>query len=464
MSTLKKKLIGDRKFYGMALRVAIPIILQNGITNVVNMLDNIMVGRVGTEPMSGVAIVNQLMFVFNICIFGAISGAGIFTAQFWGCDKQEGVRHTFRFKWLISLLIGIIGVLLFVFRGEDLALLYLHGEENQVELLMTLDYAKQYIFVIIFSMIPFAIEQVYTSTLRECGETVLPMKAGMVAVFVNLVLNYLLIFGHFGFPKLGVVGAATATVIARWIEAIIVIVWTHVHKEKNPYIVGIYKSFYIPANLVKKILVKGTPLMLNECFWSLGMASLTQCYSYRGLDAVAALNICTTIGNVFNVVYISMGSAVAIIVGQLLGAGKMEEAKDTDTKLIAFSVMLCLGIGTALGLTAPLFPQVYNTSNEVRSLATDLIRILALVMPMHAFLHSAYFTLRSGGKTMITFLFDSVFMWVASIPLAFVLSRYTSIPMAPMYFVIQAIEIVKCIIGFVLLKKGVWLQNIVVEE
>lgn len=464
MNTIRKKLIGDKNFYKMTMQVAIPIIVQNGITNLVNMLDNIMVGRVGTEPMSGVAIVNQLMFVFNICIFGAISGAGIFTAQFWGCDKQEGVRHTFRFKWLIALAIGVIGVLLFIFAGEDLAMLYLHGEENQTELLLTLDYAKQYIAVIVFSMIPFAVEQVYTSTLRECGETLLPMKAGMVAVFINLVLNYVLIFGNFGFPKLGVVGAALATVIARWIETIIVIVWTHTHKEKNPYIVGVYKNFYIPMNLVHKIIIKGAPLMLNECIWSLGMATLTQCYSVRGLEAVAALNICTTIANVFNVVYLSMGNAVAIIIGQLLGAGKMQEARDTDTKLIAFSVLICLGIGSLLGLTAPLFPQVYKTTEDVRGLATNLIRVLALVMPMHAFLHCAYFTLRSGGKTIVTFLFDSVFMWVVSIPVAYFLSRFTAVPMAPMYFLVQAVEIIKCIIGFVLVKKGVWLQNIVVEE
>ena len=464
MNTLRRKLIGDKQFYRMTMQVAIPMIIQNGITNIVNMLDNIMVGRVGTEPMSGVAIVNQLMFVFNICIFGAISGAGIFTAQFWGCDKQEGVRHTFRFKWLIALLIGVVGTLLFIFVGEDLAMLYLHGEENQANLLLTLEYAKEYIAVIIFSMIPFAIEQVYVSTLRECGETLLPMKAGMAAVLINLALNYLLIFGNAGFPELGVTGAAIATVIARWIETLIVIVWTHTHKQQNPYIVGIYKSFYIPMSLVKKIIVKGAPLMLNECIWSMGMAMLMQCYSYRGLDAVAALNICTTIANVFNVVYLSMGSAVAIIVGQLLGAGKMEEAKDTDTKLIAFSVMLCLVMGSLLALTAPLFPMVYNTSDGVRALATNLIRILALVMPMHAFLHSAYFTLRSGGKTIVTFLFDSVFMWVASIPFAYILSRYTAVPMAPMYFLVQAIEIIKCIIGFILVKKGVWLQNIVVED
>lgn len=464
MKTLRRKLIGDKQFYKMAMQVAIPIIVQNGITNLVNMLDNIMVGRVGTEPMSGVAIVNQLMFVFNLCIFGAISGAGIFTAQFWGCDKQEGVKHTFRFKWLIAVLIGIVGVLLFVFMGEELAMLYLHGDENPAELLLTLDYAKQYIAVIVFSLIPFAIEQVYVSTLRECGETVLPMKAGMVAVFVNLVLNYILIFGHFGFPKLGVVGAATATVIARCVEMVIVIAWTHKHVEKNPYIVGIYKSLYIPMELVAKIIVKGAPLMINEGLWSLGMATLTQCYSVRGLEAVAALNICMTIANVFNVVYISMGSAVAIIVGQLLGAGKMEEAKDTDTKLIAFSVFLCFGIGAVMSLTASLFPMVYNTTDSIRGLATQLIRIVALVMPMHAFLHSAYFTLRSGGKTIVTFLFDSVFMWLVSIPFAYFLSRYTGVSMVLMYFLVQAIEIIKCMIGFVLVKKGVWLQNIVVEE
>lgn len=461
MTKIHKKLIGDKAFYKMVLAVAIPIMIQNGITNFVGLLDNIMVGRVGTEQMSGIAIVNQLLFVYNLAIFGAISGAGIFSAQFYGCKDHEGVRHTFRFKFYICTAITIIGMLILGFWGEELILMYLHGEGNEQALEAALHYGKQYLWVMLLGIAPFGVEQIYTSTLRECGETMLPMKAGVVAVFVNLVLNYLLIFGKFGFPELGVVGAAVATVISRYVQVAIVIVWTHKHTEQMPFVVGAYRSFKIPANLTGKIMVKGLPLMVNEILWAAGMATLMQCYSIRGLDTVAALNISSTISNLFNVVFIAMGSAISILVGQLLGAGKMEEAKDTDAKLIAFSVMSCVVIGLVLILLAPLFPMMYNTSDNVKDLATWFLRIAAGCMPLAAFMHASYFTLRSGGKTIVTFLFDSVFLWCASIPLAFVLSRYTTLPIVPLYLFCQLIDIFKCILGFILVKKGVWLQNIV---
>lgn len=464
MSNLKKKLIGDKAFYKMVLAVAVPIMVQNGITNFVGLLDNIMVGSVGTEQMSGVAIVNQLLFVFNLAIFGSISGAGIFGAQFFGCKDNKGVQHAFRFKLYICTAITVIGVLIFHFFGENLILMYLHGEGNEQALEAALHYGKEYLFVMLFGLFPFAIEQVYTGTLRECGETTLPMKAGIVAVFVNLVLNYLLIFGKCGFPELGVVGAAVATVISRYVQVLIVIIWTHTHTEQMQFIVGAYRSWTIPMNLVGKIALKGTPLLVNEILWAAGIAFLNQCYSIRGLDVVAAMNISSTITNLFNVVYLALGSAVSIIVGQLLGAGKMEEAKETDTKLIAFSVFSCIGIGFVLIILAPLFPMIYNTSEHVKEYATWFIRIGAFCMPIFAFLHASYFTLRSGGKTIITFLFDSVFMWVASIPLAFMLSRYTDLPIIPLYLCVQLIDLVKCVIGFILVKKGVWLQNIVAQK
>ncbi len=458
---MKTKFFGDKAFYKMVLAVAVPIMIQNGITNFVGLLDNIMVGRVGTEQMSGVAIVNQLMMVFNVSIFGAISGAGIFGAQFFGCKDHKGVRYTFRFKLYACLLLTLIGLLIFLVGGEQLILLYLHGESAEIRLDEALKYGRDYLSVMMVGLLPFAIEQVYTSTLRECGETMVPMKAGVTAVLVNLVLNYLLIFGAFGFPKLGVVGAAIATVISRFMQAAMVIIWTHTHGGRMLFIKGAYASPKIPLQLTGNILKKGTPLMLNEICWSMGMATLMQCYSVRGLVAVAALNICSTISNLFNTVLLAMGSAISIIVGQLLGAGKMEEAKDTNTKLITFSVVSCAGLGVILVMLAPFFPMVYNTTGEVKALAAWLIRISAVCLPMVAFVHAAYFTLRSGGKTIVTFLFDSVFLWGVSIPFAYVLSRFTGMPIVPLYLACQSLEIIKCVIGVILLKRGTWLNNIV---
>lgn len=460
---VRRKYIGDKAFYKMVLAVAVPIMIQNGITNFVGMLDNIMVGQIGTEQMSGVAIVNQLLMIYYLCIFGGHAGAGIFTAQYYGQKDSEGIRHTFRYKlWMAFILTSGAVILLLLFGGE-LIQMYLNGSNDGGDLAATLGYGISYMHVMLLGLPAFMVVQVYVSILRECGETVVPMKAGIAAVFVNLCLNYLLIYGKLGLPALGVIGAACATVISRYVEAMIVIVWAHTHKEKNPYIVDVYKTLKVPKHLIGKFFIKGAPLLINETMWSAGMAVLIQCYSVRGLSVIAGLNISNTINNVFNVVFIAMGDAVAIIVGQLLGAGKMEEARDTDNKIIVFSVLSCIGVALLMVCIAPFFPRIYNTTSDVKALAVQFIIAQAVFMPQAAFMHAAYFTLRSGGKTIVTFLFDSVFVWCVSVPVAYALSRFTLMPVIAIFAMVQIADWIKCIIGFILVKKGVWLQNIVTE-
>ena len=456
-----RRFIGDKAFYRMAFMVAAPMIIQNGITNFVAMLDNIMVGRIGTEQMSGVAIVNNLLFVFNVSIFGAVAGPGIFAAQFFGRGDHKGVRDTMRFKYVAALLFCAVGLGVFLMFGEPLINLYLNDGASEGDVVQTMIYGKQYLGVILVGLIPFALTQVYAGTLRESGETMVPMKAGITAVFVNLVGNYLLIYGKFGCPELGVRGAAIATVISRFVECAIVIFWTHRNTEKNPYAVGLFRGFSIPRRLVLDILRKGSPLMINEGIWAAGMAMVTQSYSMRGLEVVAGLNIANTLLNLVNVVYLTMGNVVGIIIGQLLGAGKMEEARDKDNKLIALAVFSCAVMGSLLAVLAPFFPLIYTTTDQVRDIATKLMWVAALFMPMNAFMHASYFTLRSGGKTVITFIFDSGFLWCVTVPVVFLVSRFTEIPIIPLYFIGLSSELIKCAVGFVLVKRGSWLQNIV---
>lgn len=458
------KYIGTKEFYKMVLLVVIPIIIQNGITNFVSLLDNIMVGQVGTEQMSGVAIVNQLIVVFNICVFGGVSSAGIFTAQYYGQGNREGVRNTFRFKFIICMIMAVFAMLLFLLGGEELIMLYLHEGTQEGDIAKTLQYGKEYLSVIMIGMIPYAISQTYASTLRETGETLVPMKIGIIAVLLNLVGNFFLIFGNLGAPKLGAVGAAISTDIARFAECFILIWWTHRNHERHNFIEEAYRSMRMPKELIKDIIKKGIPLLLNEAAWSMGQAFLMQCYSMRGLAVVAGLNISSTVSNLFNVVFLSMGNAIAIIIGQLLGAGKMEEAKDTDRKLLVFTVATCAVFGSLLAAISLFFPKIYNTSAEVQGLATRFILIAAACMPLYAFMHGCYFTLRSGGKTWITVLFDSVYVWFVDIPLAYVLSRFTGIPIVWVYLSCQLIETIKCFIGYALVKKGIWLQNIVSDS
>ena len=456
--------IGDRAFYRKLFSVLIPILIQNLITNFVSLLDNIMVGQVGTEPMSGVAIVNQLLFVFNLCIFGGLAGAGIFTAQYYGKGDNEGVKNTFRAKLYIALLAVVLFTAAFVLKGDALIRLFLHEGKEQLDLAATLGFGRAYLRVMLLQMPLFALCQVYSGTLRETGETLLPMKAGIIAVFVNLIFNYILIFGKLGLPALGVVGAAVATVIARVVECAIVLCWTHRHSARCGFVVGLYRSLRVPAPLAKRMLRLGLPLLVNEFLWSGGMTTLNQCYSLRGLEVISALNISSTISNLFFCAFIAMGNAISILIGQLLGAGELERAVDEDRKLIAFSVVLSLLVGGIMAAVAPLVPQIYNTTDSVKALACDLLLVGAAMMPINAFTNACYFTLRSGGKTIITFIFDSAFLWVIAVPAAFVLSRFTPMPILPMYITVSLLDLIKCAVGYYLVKRRKWVNNIVSFE
>ncbi|MCI8992628.1 MAG: MATE family efflux transporter [Eubacterium sp.] len=460
MNRFKELFIGDRQFYKMVLVIALPILVQNGITNFVNLLDNIMVGQLGTEQMSGVAIVNQLVNVYGVCIFGAVSGASIFAAQYFGQRNYEGVRHTFRFKLICCLLVAAVWMLLFGFAGGTLIDLFLN-DADAGNVLATHDVGIGYLHIMMVGLLPYMMSVIYASTLRENGQTVVPMIGSMAAVGVNFLINYTLIFGNFGFPRLGVVGAAIGTAAARFLEMAVIVIWTHRNREKNPFIVGIYRSFEIPRNLIKQILKKGSPLMINEALWAVGQAVLVQCYSMRGLEAVAALNITTTVQNMFNIIFIALGSAISIVVGQQLGAGNLKKAVDTDRKMMFFSVACCVAAGAVLFLLSAGVPEIYNTSAEVKRMAVQLLRIVAVFMPVYAFYHAAYFTLRSGGKTFITFLFDSCYVWIINIPIAFFLSRWTGVDMISVFLACQCAEIMKVVIGCVLLKKRIWVNNIV---
>ena len=454
--------IGDKAFYRRVLGVAVPIMIQNGITNFVSLLDNIMVGQVGTLQMSGVSIVNGLMFVFNLCIFGACSGAGIFTAQFHGSQDHEGVRHTFRFKILASVALSLLSIGVFLIGGNTLIGLYLQGEGNPADALATLGYGRDYLNVMLLGLLPFALNNAYSSTLRETGQTMVPMIAGIVAVFVNLILNYILIFDHFGpGTGLGVQGAAIATVISRYVELAIVAGWTHLHSNRNPFILGAFRSMHIPGSLLRGIVIKGMPLMINEFLWSTGMAVMNQCYSTCGLDVVPAMNISSTMYNLGSVVYLSMGNAVGIIMGQMLGASHPEaEVRDSNRKLIVVSVVSGVLFGGVMAAVSGLFPMLYKTTEEVRILAAQLICVSAVMLPLNAYTNAAYFTLRSGGQTMVTFLFDSFFVWTICVPLGFCLSRFTGISILPLYIICQGTDLLKCFIGYIMIRKGSWIRNL----
>ena len=462
MSVLNKY-VGNKAFYKMTLTVAVPIMIQNFITNFVSMLDNLMVGSLGTEQMSGVSIVNQLIFVFGLAVFGALSGAGIFTAQFYGKNDNDGIRYTLRYKLIVSLLIFLVALGVFLLFDDFLINLYLHESDGSGDIELTLNYAKDYLKVILFGLLPFCIAQIFSSTLRETGETVAPMVAGFIAVATNCAFNWVLIFGKLGFPALGVVGAAIATVISRYVECGIILFYVAKKKHRFTYFKGAFRSFSMPKKVFRDITFKGMPLLFNEFFWSLGMSLLSMAYSLYGISVVAGYSISSTVMNLANIAFISLGSSIGIIVGKQLGANKFKEAVDTDRKLIAFSAFLSAVIGILVFLIGDKIPLLYNTTEESKELAGYFIKVCSIFIPVHSFANATYFTIRSGGKTLVTFLMDSVFIMCVSVPIAFSLYYVFNLPIHSTFFIVQCIDIIKVIIGIILVKKKVWLNNIVSE-
>ena len=455
---MNKKLVFRR-----ALLLAVPIMIQNGITNAVGLVDHVMVGSLTTEAMTAVSIIGQLLFVYTLAIFGGISGPGIYAAQFYGNGNTEGVRAATRMKAFICVLCTVVGILILIFGENFLVGLYLHGESADIDSALTLKYAKSYLHIMVLGLPALAATQVYSSTLRETGDSIKPMVAGVVSVCTDVILNYMLIYGKFGCPRLEVKGAAVATVIARYVEFMVLVVWAHLRVKKHEFLKGLWSTIAIPSGIRGKMIIKGLPIFTNEFLWAAGIAVLTQCYSIRGLEVVAGINISNVICNLLNVVFVALGQSVGILVGQSLGAGEFERAKKESVWLTYFSFVVCLGLTAILVAISGTFPKVYDTTDEVRSLASRFIVVSALFFPVQGVLNTLYFTIRSGGQTLITFVFDSVFSWTVTVPLAVVLCFVTSLPIIVIFFIVQAVDIVKIIIGAMMIKKGIWISNIAKE-
>jgi len=455
-----KRYFGNKAFYQMVFAISIPIMLQNSITSMVNMLDNIMIGSLGTEALSGVSIANGFIFVFNMVIFGAGAASGIFTAQYYGAGDVQGVRYTFRMKFIVNMTVTVLAIVVLSIWNDEVLSAFLHSSDSSGDLAKTLELGKEYLVIILVGLIPYALSQVYASTLRETKQVMLPTYAGIIAVVTNFVLNLILIYGLLGFPALGVVGAALATTISRFVELLYLLLCVHQHKERHPFISGAYTSLHIPGSLIRQIIIKGFPFMINELLWSIAITFKNQCISTMGLDAVAAVNIQSSVTNVLSIAYGALANSIAIIVGNMLGAGETEEAKDTDRKLLVFAFLMGVLMGTVQIIIAPFFPQFYNTSDSIRTLSRYMLIISGISMPASALAVSCYYTLRSGGLALLTMLFDCVYACVLTAPAAYVIAYHTSASIHVLFAVVTFVEALKGVLGLTLVNKVTWARTL----
>ena len=460
---IRQKYFGDKDFYRRIVTVMLPILAQNAITNFVGLLDNIMVGCVGTLEMSGVSVINTLILVYNCCVFGAVSGVGIYTVEYYGAGNEEGIRNSFRFKTLFAVALAVLAVIVFLAGGDGLIRLYLEGEGDPADAAQILAFGRQYLYIIMIGLIPHAFTQSYAGTLRECGKVMPPMIAGLTAMAVKVVMNFLLIFGYLGFPRLGIVGAAVSVVISRFVELAAVVLWTKRHSAAVPFMQGVFRTLRVPRHLCLEMTRRAFPLMLNETVWSAGLAFLTQCYTTRALDVVAAVSISNTFYNLLSVTFKSAGTAIGILIGQMLGIRAFAKAKQEAPKMIVFAMMIGLAVGILYIGIAFTAPGMYNVTPEVRRIDRDLMLATVIFMPVNASLSSTYYIIRAGGNTVLTMLVDSGAIWLAQALPAFLLSQYTAIGIIALYFCAQCGLILKLAVQLYFVRRGGWARSLVEE-
>ncbi len=446
-----KSLIGDRAFYKHLIAVAAPLVLQQLITTSVQLVDNIMVGTLGKSAIGSVSIVNQLYFIVILITFGAMGGAGVFSAQYFGSKDFNKLKQTFRFKLLVGFMVAVISFALFSIFGESLLKLF---TDNPT----TIQGGLSYLNIAKWSAFPWIISVAISSTFREIGITKPLLKISIAAILTNTALNFILIFGLFGFPALGIVGAAIATLISRFVELGLTVIL--LNKKGKVFSTKILQMFHIDKKILAAIIIMAIPLTLNEALWSTGQTVFFHAYSTRGDDALAAMSITGTVSQLVFVTFGGIATAVAVLVGNTLGKNELEQAKDNAKKLIAFSVFIAILAGMILFGLSFFMPGLYNVSKETIRIAGFNLRINAIFIPFYSFNVALYFTLRSGGDTKSTFMMDAGFMWVVPVPISLILAYFTSLPVTYMFLIVQMLDIPKMIFGLSRYRKGHWIKNL----
>ncbi|HKL61282.1 MAG TPA: MATE family efflux transporter [Acholeplasma sp.] len=455
-----KKLIGSKMFYREVIAIVIPIMIQQGITMFVGLLDNIMVGRLNVDAIAGVSIANQIIFIVTIALVGGLAGPGIFIAQYYGAKNEDALKQAFRAKMILALIITTVAMTVLFLFGDVFVRAFAKNDDQSLGVYneVAIKYGLDYLRIITFGLPLLAGIQLYASTFREVAQTKVPMFAGIISVSVNLMFNSVLIFGLLGFPRLEVAGAATATLIARFFEFGILLFVAY--KYRLVFTIDIFKKFTIEKKRFKLLVKKSLPLLTNELLWSSSMTLLLWAYSQRGTSVTAAYNISNTVANLFFIIFGALATGISVMVGNELGANQIEKAKENAYKLLFFSVMVCLGFGVILASIAPFVPYLYNVTDSVRTQATQFMWVISALMWIFAFNAGCFFILRAGGMVFLTLFFDSFFSWIVVLPIAIYFSLFTNMPVILIYIMAEATNIIKAFIGFNIVRHGKWAKNL----
>lgn len=445
-------IINDKDFLNKMLRITLPVLLQNFISSFLNLIDTVMVGKLGETAIAAVGIANQYFFFFNMFLIGLSAGCAVFISQFWGKRDNANIRRILGIGLFSAILVSLLFMVIGFFDPGKIISLF-NNDLTVVEL------GSGYLRLALVSYVFTGITFVYNFSLRSIGKAAQPMLISTLALLCNAFLNYVFIFGKFGAPAMGVDGAALATVIARVVEAGLLTAYVYIGQGVLAASFGELTD--VTFEYLKKSYRTIFPVILNDICWGLGTVVYLAVYGRMGTQAVAAIQICNTINNLFLVGIFGMSSAAAVMVGNSIGAGKEALGSDYARRFSVLSVVAGIGLGLILAAASPLILRLFNVSNAVRSTSQVILYIISLIFFIRVFdVMLIVGILRGGGDAKQAFLIEGFTMWFIGVPLTILGALVFHLPVYAVYALGILEEIFKCVMGLMRLGSGQWLKNV----
>ena len=446
----------NKEFVKRLLLLAVPIMGQNLLMASVSFVDTLMIGMIGENALAAVGLANQIFFLITLFFFGVSSGSAIFIAQYWGAQDTKTMHKIMGIAVVLNLIGATFATLSTLFFPQQVMRIFTNDP-------VVIKLGSEYLIIVAISYLFTAIVMVYSTASRATGNAKIPLYMAFVSMLVNIVFNYVLILGKFGFPRLEVKGAALATAIARLVELCLLL--TIIYKGKSAAASPIRQMLSFNSSLFKRFFKTCTPVILNEMFWALGMTAYKIAFAKMGVTVIASVNVTEAIQSLFFVALMGISNASAIMIGNRIGENKIDLASNYAKRLLIIGLLGGVVLGSLLALFSPYLPIPFNLTAQVAKMTTLSLLTLSLLVPIKAFnMVSIIGVLRSGGDTHFSMFAELVAVWVIGVPFAFFGAFVLKLPIHILYLFVGSEEAFKFIIGLLRIRSGKWINRLTEES
>lgn len=442
----------DKEYYRLLYKLALPIALQQFIMSSLNMVGVVMIGQLGDVPVAAVGLANQIYFLLNLMLFGITTGSAMFTAQMWGKRDVLNIRKVLGLALTLGLAAGTIFLVIAEFFPTWALSVY--SQDPAV-----IAQGSGYLRIVGISFLLYAISYCYAIILRSTGNVQIPLLATFTSLAVNTFLSYILIFGKLGLPAMGVQGAAIGVLISRVVECVLYLWLTY--RKDSPAAASLRELFSYNRDFAVRVLKPVLPVVANEILWSFGTTAYSIVYARISTDAIAAMNIVSSIDQMALVLFAGLGHACAVLVGNRIGAGEDDQAFRYAARSQALGILGAFGIGAIILVSSNSILTLYNVSPTVIDYAHRVLTILGLLLWLRVSNMILFIGIfRSGGDTRFAFVLDGVIIWVVGVPLAFAGAFLFHLPVYWVYLLVMSEEITKWALGAYRFFSRKWIHNL----